>query len=95
MGAFLARTGAIETPECWCCGEEEQSAEHLYTSCWGWRKGRRKIVREFYKAGIKWQAQTERKWLAELLANEKATKPLLFFSQTTEIGEEEEQGRGS
>lgn len=43
VGAFLARTGAIETPECWCCGEEEQSVEHLYmyTKYRRWRKGKK------------------------------------------------------
>lgn len=33
-----------------------------------------------------WQAQTERKWLAELLADKKSAKPLLKILQTTEIG---------
>lgn len=36
------------------------------------------MVRELYK-GVRWQAQTERKWLAELLANQKIDKPLLNF----------------
>lgn len=37
------------------------------------------MVRELYAEGVRWQAQVERKWLAELLANEKATKTLLRF----------------
>ncbi len=79
VGTFLARIKVIETPECWWCGTAEQSVEHLYTKCRRWRKERRKMVRELYTEGVRWQAQVERKWLAELLANEKATKMLLRF----------------
>lgn len=86
MGTFLARIGAIETPECWWCGEAEQSVVHLYTKCRRWRKERRKMVRELYTEGVRWQAQTEKMWLANLLANQRATKALLRFLQTTEIG---------
>ena len=45
--------------------------------------------RELYTESVRWQAQAERKWLAELLANERATKPLLRFLQATETGERE------
>lgn len=90
VGTFLARIRVIETPECcWWCGEAEQSVKHLYTKCRRWRKERRKMLRELYIEGGRWQAQAERKWLAELLANERATKPLLRFLQATEIGERE------
>lgn len=47
------------------------------------------MVRDPYK-GVRWQAQIEGKWLAELLANKKSTKPLLKILQTTEIGGREE-----
>ena len=86
IGTFLARIGVIETPECWWCGETEQSVEHLYTSCRTWRKERRILVRELEKEGIGWQAQTERRWLANLLANETAVAPLLRPLKATEIG---------
>lgn len=48
VGTFLARIGAIETPECWWCGEAEQSVVHLYTRCRRWRKERRKMIREVH-----------------------------------------------
>lgn len=86
MGICLARIGVIETPECWWCGGAEQSVEHLYAKCRRWRKGRRKVVRELCTESIRWQAQAERRWPADLLANERATKPLLSFLQRTEIG---------
>ena len=86
VGTFLAKIDVIETPECWWCGEAEQSVEHLYTKCRRWRKKRRKIVRKLYTEGVRWQAQAERRSLAELLANERATKPLLRFFQVTKIG---------
>ena len=44
------------------------------------------MVRELHTEGVRWQAQAERKWLAELLANERTTKPLLRFLQATETG---------
>ena len=43
------------------------------------------MIRELYTEGVRWQAQAERRWLAELLANERVTKPLLRFLQATEI----------
>ena len=39
-----------------------------------------------HKEGISWQDRTERKGLAELLANEKAMSPLLRFLKSTEVG---------
>ena len=66
--------------------EAEQSVEHLYRR---WRKERRKMVRELYTEGVRWQVQAERKWLADFLANERATKPVLRFLQTTGVGARE------
>ena len=86
IGTFLTRIGVIESPECWWCGETEQSVEHLYTKCRRWRKERRKLVRELEKEGIRWQAQAERRWVADLVANEKAVAPLLKFLKATDIG---------
>ena len=86
IGIYLARIRKIETPECWWCREPVQSVEHLYTRCRRWRRERRKLVRELEKEGITWQAQAERRWLAGLLANEKAVTPLLRFLEATEVG---------
>ena len=86
VGTFLTRIGVIESPECWWCGVTEQSVEHLYTKCRRWRKERRKLVRELGKEGVRWQAQAERRWVAELVASEKAVVPLLRFLKATEIG---------
>ena len=49
-------------------------------------KERRKLVRELEKEGVLWQAQAERRWLAGLLANEKAVAPLLRFLKATDVG---------
>ena len=86
VGTFLARIGMIETPECWRCKESVQSVEHLYTRCRRWRKERRKLVRELEKEGVLWQAQAKKRWLAGLLANEKAVAPLLRFLKATDVG---------
>lgn len=48
----------------------EHSVEHLYTKCRRWRKERRELVRELEKEEIRWQAQAERTWGADLVANE-------------------------
>ena len=32
------------------------------------------MIKELYTEGVRWQAQAEQRWLAELLANEKATE---------------------
>ena len=83
---YLARMGRIETPQCWWCGEIEQTVGHLYTKCRRWRKARRKLVKKLDKKGIKWQAHVERRWLADLLANEKAVAPLLRFLKAMDVG---------
>ena len=41
------------------------------------------------KMGIQWQRRPERKWLAELLANERAVGPLLVYWKDTEVGSRE------
>lgn len=38
------------------------------------------------KIGIQWQRRPEKKWLAELLANERAVGPLLSYLKNTEVG---------
>ena len=86
VGTYLARIGVIEAPDCWWCKEAIQSVEHLYAKCRRWRKERRKLVWELEKEGFVWQPQVERRWLAGLLANEKAVAPLLGFLKTTEVG---------
>ena len=86
IGTFLARVGAIETPKCWWCGAREQTVEHLYTRCRKWRKQRSKLVRELEKEGIRWQPQVERRWLADLLGDEKAVVPLIKYLKNTGIG---------
>ena len=86
VGTFLVRIGAIETPECWWCGAREQTVEHLYTRCRKWRKQRRKLVRELERVGVKWQPQVETRWLASMLADEKAVAPVLKYLKTTGIG---------
>ena len=58
------------------------------TKCRKWKKERRKLLRNLYKEGIRWQGWTERKGLAELLANEKALGPLVGFLKTTDVGRE-------
>ncbi len=63
-----------------------QSVEHLYAKCRKWRKKRRELGRELDKEGVIWQPQVERRWLASLLANEKAVASLLGFLKTTGVG---------
>ncbi len=38
VGVFLERIGAVETAECWWCGQAEQSVVHLFAKCRKWRK---------------------------------------------------------
>ena len=91
VGRYLARIGRIETPECWWCREPVQTVEHLYIKCRRWRRERRKLIRELEKNRVTWQAQgqAEKRWMASLLANEKAIIPLIKFLKATEIGARE------
>ena len=36
--------------------------------------------------GIGWQRRLERRWVANLLANEQAVRPLVKYLMTTEVG---------
>lgn len=86
VGVFLERIGAVETAECWWCGQAEQSVVHLYAKCRKWRKERKVLKKELRELGIGWQARPEMRWLANLLANEQAVKPLLGYLMATEVG---------
>ena len=86
VGTFLVRIGVIETPECWWRGAAEQTVQHLYARCRKWRKQRKKHIRQLEKEKTGWQPQVERKWLANLLGNEKARTPCLKFLKATGIG---------
>ena len=44
------------------------------------------MKRSLDKVGIQWQRRPEKKWLAELLANERAIGPLLVCLKDTEVG---------
>ena len=85
VGIYLARIGKLESPKCCWCSEPVQIVEHLYTKCRRWRKQRRKLLRGFYKEGIRWQGWTEKKGLAEMFANGKAVD----FLKSTEVGARE------
>ena len=45
--------------------------------------------------GIGWQRRPESRWLANLLANEQAVRPLLKYLMATEIGGREGEGNGA
>ena len=85
-GTFLERIGVVESAECWWCGDKEQSVMHFYTKCRKWRTQRRILIKELGKIGARWQRRPERKWLAELQANERAVGPLLVYLKDTEVG---------
>ena len=85
VGVFLERIGVTETAECWWCQRAEQSVHHLYTKCRKWRRERRVLKKELKALGIGWQRRPEKRWVANLLANEKAVQPLLKYLMTTEV----------
>ena len=89
IGTFLNRIGVAETAECWWCGDAEESGIHLYVKCRKWRAERRALKMSLGKAGVQWQRRPEKKWLAELLANKYAVRPLLDFLNNTEVGSRE------
>ena len=86
VGVYLERIGAVETAECWWCGQAEQSVVHLFAKCRKWRKERKVLKKELRELGIGWQSRPERRWLANLLASEQAVKPLLGYLMATEVG---------
>ncbi len=85
----MERIGVVESPECRWCGDGEQSVLYLYAKCRKWRMQRRVLKKDLHKMGIEWQRRPERKWLAELLANERAVGPLLSYLKNTEVGSRE------
>ena len=95
VGTYLVRIGVMETPECWWCRAQQQTVVHLYTECRRWRRERRKLNRELGRLGIGWQPRPERRWLGNLLANERAVRPKLQFLKDTEVGNRDEARRES
>lgn len=47
--------------------------------CWGLKK-------DMHKIGIQWQKRLKKKWLAELLVNERAVGPLQSYLKNTKVG---------
>ena len=43
-------------------------------------------MKKLGKIGVWWQTRQEKKWLAELLANERAMAPLLVYLKDIEVG---------
>ena len=86
VGLFSERIGVVETAECWWSRQAEQSVIHLYVNRRKWIKERRVLKRKLQQLGIGWQRPTEKRWLANLLANEQAVTPLLKYLMTTEVG---------
>ena len=52
-------------------------------------EGTRALKRSLDKLGVQWQRRPEKKWLAELLANERAVGPLLVYLKDTKVGSRE------
>lgn len=75
--------------ECWCYGDTEQSAIHLYTKCRNRYATRRILRKSLGEAGIQWQRRLEKNWLAKLLANQAAVGSLLEFLENTNVGNRE------
>ena len=86
VGVFLKRIGVVETDDCWWCGAPEQSVDHVYTKCRKWGSQRRSLKKELKEVEIRRERRPERKWLAALLADEQAVKPLIRLLSHTEIG---------
>ncbi len=63
---------------------------YLYNKCRKWRREKRGLKKELKAPGIGWQRQPEERWIANLLANNKAVQPLLKYLMTTEVGGREE-----
>lgn len=40
FAAYLNRFGLLESPECWFCGNSNDSAEHTIFECAAWSEGR-------------------------------------------------------
>ncbi len=86
ISTFLSRIKGIETAECWWCGAAEQFVIYLYAKCWKWRVKRWTLRKNLRKARIEWQKRSEKRWLAQLLANRYALGLLLEFLENTEVG---------
>lgn len=61
----------------------------MYTRCRKWRRERRVLQRELQVLEIEWQHRPERRWVANLGANEQAVRPLLKYLMTSEVGGQE------
>ncbi len=73
----------------------DQSVDHLYTTCRKWRREKKVLKKELRERGIGWQRRRESRWLANLLANEQAVRPLLNYLMATDIGGREGKREGA
>lgn len=58
---------------------------HLYTKYRKWQVEWQVLRKNLGKAGIQWQRQPKKKWLAELLADQHIVRLILKFLKNTKI----------
>lgn len=85
MKIFLERIRVVKTAECQYCRQVEQLVIDIFAK---YKKQKRK--KKFQKKALKARNRIakltrEKKWLANLLANKQAVKPLLGYIMVMEI----------
>ena len=84
-GKYLKHIGSRESDACWWCGRPgaSQTREHLLKSCPTWRQQQKVLWKEVRK---RTKRGRNRFRIADLFADERCSKTVLRFLDTTEVG---------
>ena len=91
VGEYLKRVRAQETVVCRKCQAPTETIQHALLECRGWRTQRHILRRDLTRAGVQLPTMAEKAPEARLFENRKATKTLLIFIATTEVGVRQEE----
>jgi ribonuclease HI len=90
-GVHLLRIDRAQDARCWWCGYSRQTVAHLMLECRKWRRERDAMLRRL--RSDKLTISSRRDWTdVEALFREEATKAVLGFIESTEVGKRLEKG---
>jgi hypothetical protein len=82
-GQYLHWTKSRLSPQCWWCGYQNQTREHLLKECPEWRPQQKILWAEVKKGTGRWKSRWN---IRDLLADGRCVRAVLDFLSSTDVG---------
>jgi hypothetical protein len=82
-GQYLHWTKSRPSPQCWWCGYQNQTREHLLKECPEWRPQQKILWAEVKKETGRWKSRWK---IRDLLADGRCVRAVLDFLSSTDVG---------